>query len=269
MALVKCPECGKENVSSAAYSCPNCGFPLKEHFSSTPIEQETVKSVVYYDVLEGKEEHIFSNGLNNSAVGRYRDNLGEHDYYVEDNILYITRNNGAKVTYLVVGDYLLNTNGKCKGVIEDGDVVNTSCTIQNFMGGEDVDTFFFDGTMVELSLGETSRGTYTRRGDIIAVCNASTGYKNNCYLIYNKTLYKYGCIKKERVHEVLALTNEGSSVGANTHRNTNDDVVRCPKCGSSSIATINRGYSLMWGFLGSGSPRNVCQKCGHKFIPGK
>ena len=45
--------------------------------------------------------------------------------------------------------------------------------------------------------------------------------------------------------------------------------LRCPKCGSTSIATINRGYSLVWGFIGSGSARNVCQSCGYKFIPGK
>ena len=31
MALVDCPECGKE-VSSTAESCPNCGFNVKEHF---------------------------------------------------------------------------------------------------------------------------------------------------------------------------------------------------------------------------------------------
>ena len=29
MAMIKCPECGKE-VSSAAPSCPNCGMPLSE-----------------------------------------------------------------------------------------------------------------------------------------------------------------------------------------------------------------------------------------------
>lgn len=43
---------------------------------------------------------------------------------------------------------------------------------------------------------------------------------------------------------------------------------KCPKCGSSSIATVNRGYSLVWGFLGSGTLMNVCQSCGHKFKPG-
>ena len=31
MALVSCPECGKE-VSSTAVSCPNCGFAVKDYF---------------------------------------------------------------------------------------------------------------------------------------------------------------------------------------------------------------------------------------------
>lgn len=43
----------------------------------------------------------------------------------------------------------------------------------------------------------------------------------------------------------------------------------CPKCGSTSIATTNRGHSLFWGFLGSGTPVNVCQKCGNRWMPGR
>ena len=46
------------------------------------------------------------------------------------------------------------------------------------------------------------------------------------------------------------------------------NVVKCPVCGSTAVQTVNRGYSAFWGFLGSGSPRNVCQKCGHKWKPG-
>lgn len=42
---------------------------------------------------------------------------------------------------------------------------------------------------------------------------------------------------------------------------------KCPKCNSTAIQTINRGYSFWTGFLGSGSPRNVCQKCGYKWKP--
>ena len=40
---------------------------------------------------------------------------------------------------------------------------------------------------------------------------------------------------------------------------------RCPKCGSTSIVTTNRGYSFWTGFVGSGKPMNVCQNCGHKW----
>ena len=39
----------------------------------------------------------------------------------------------------------------------------------------------------------------------------------------------------------------------------------CHKCGSTSIATVNRGFSLLTGFIGSGKPMNVCQKCGYKW----
>lgn len=42
---------------------------------------------------------------------------------------------------------------------------------------------------------------------------------------------------------------------------------RCPKCGSTAIATTNRGFSVVTGFIGSGSPRNVCQSCGYKWKP--
>lgn len=30
MALIKCPECGKE-ISDQATSCPNCGIPINAH----------------------------------------------------------------------------------------------------------------------------------------------------------------------------------------------------------------------------------------------
>lgn len=44
--------------------------------------------------------------------------------------------------------------------------------------------------------------------------------------------------------------------------------ITCPKCGSTAISTQNRGFSMVTGFIGSGDPRNVCQKCGYKWKPG-
>lgn len=45
--------------------------------------------------------------------------------------------------------------------------------------------------------------------------------------------------------------------------------VKCPKCGSTNITAGQRGYSLVWGFAGSGSTVNRCANCGHKWKPGK
>ena len=67
----------------------------------------------------------------------------------------------------------------------------------------------------------------------------------------------------ERQSAILAAESQGENTS-----NTSSSV-RCPKCGSYSVATTNRGYSLLTGFIGSGSPRNVCQKCGYKWKPGK
>lgn len=43
MALITCPECGKQ-ISSLASSCPNCGFPIKEYAVGSLTENNTVKS---------------------------------------------------------------------------------------------------------------------------------------------------------------------------------------------------------------------------------
>lgn len=98
-------------------------------------------------------------------------------------------------------------------------------------------------------------------------------YRNGLYLrvyemigtisVYDAT-YIVDCIKKNgHVPEVFNSRTSRRTV------HTIPNQVRCPKCGSISIATINRGFSIWTGFLGSGKPVNVCQACGHKFSPGK
>lgn len=40
MALVKCPECGREKVSDSADMCPDCGYAIKIHFEKVKAEEE-------------------------------------------------------------------------------------------------------------------------------------------------------------------------------------------------------------------------------------
>lgn len=40
MALIKCPECGRERVSDSAVACPDCGYGIREHFEKLRAEAE-------------------------------------------------------------------------------------------------------------------------------------------------------------------------------------------------------------------------------------
>lgn len=40
MALINCPECGKQNISDTALACPHCGFAVREHTESKQREQQ-------------------------------------------------------------------------------------------------------------------------------------------------------------------------------------------------------------------------------------
>ena len=40
MALIKCPECGREKVSDSADACPSCGFGIKQYFAEKHADEK-------------------------------------------------------------------------------------------------------------------------------------------------------------------------------------------------------------------------------------
>lgn len=78
--------------------------------------------------------------------------------------------------------------------------------------------------------------------------------------------------KMENIRQQLSDRDNQAKVQRETQQKTEEkeaNQVKCPKCGSTQIGVTNRGYSLLSGFIGSGSARNVCQNCGYKWKPGK
>ena len=57
MALVTCPECGKQNVSDAASACPECGFPIKTHFEKIRAEEARKKKAAEVKQRKLEEEN--------------------------------------------------------------------------------------------------------------------------------------------------------------------------------------------------------------------
>lgn len=75
----------------------------------------------------------------------------------------------------------------------------------------------------------------------------------------------------EEASEFLTDFIKNNFVASEKYRNYNTPipVTRCPKCGSTSITTGQRGYSLWTGFLGSNKTVNRCSNCGYTWQPKK
>ena len=48
MALVKCPECGREKVSDSAIACPDCGFGIREYYTHLKEQQDKAEKEKEY-----------------------------------------------------------------------------------------------------------------------------------------------------------------------------------------------------------------------------
>jgi hypothetical protein len=49
---------------------------------------------------------------------------------------------------------------------------------------------------------------------------------------------------------------------------TPEDIVKCTKCGSTQVHAEKRGFSMIWGTIGSRKIFITCLKCGNRFKPG-
>ena len=56
MALIKCPECGRENVSDTAEACPVCGYGIKTHFDKIKQEEERKRQQHYAEMAQQRAE---------------------------------------------------------------------------------------------------------------------------------------------------------------------------------------------------------------------
>ena len=62
MALIRCPECGKERVSDTASNCPECGFNIMEYFQRKKDKENIDDKKIYVDdnsIIDFKNEFIY------------------------------------------------------------------------------------------------------------------------------------------------------------------------------------------------------------------
>ena len=64
MALISCPECGREKVSDTTTSCPGCGYNIAEHFKRLEEQQQQQKKIKQEEEKKKKEiEDLMQKGV--------------------------------------------------------------------------------------------------------------------------------------------------------------------------------------------------------------
>lgn len=121
--------------------------------------------------------------------------------------------------------------------------------------------YFYEDTATECPYGHPIIMTSMPDDDfiILSKISDSTDFYDAMIKLHDDDIIEYELKMSQFRSQVEAQEAEAE------RKKAEDSKPRCPKCGSTSIATVNKGYSLLTGFLGSGKPMNVCQSCGHKW----
>ncbi len=72
---------------------------------------------------------------------------------------------------------------------------------------------------------------------------------------------------KPIVEKIVETKNIPQFINLPKAKQETNNKVHCPKCSCTDIGVVNRGYSMLTGFIGSGKAMNVCKKCGYKWKP--
>ncbi|MGN1083222.1 MAG: zinc-ribbon domain-containing protein [Candidatus Avispirillum sp.] len=285
MALIKCPECQRE-ISDKAKQCIHCGYPIEEINNTKESVEQEIEDKKYIDLISSLENKFSKFVSQPYSLNKNFENFISQNKWIINEIEKSLRNNcDSKSEDFVIKKFL-------DMIIKAADWTNWS-SIKEVL------------EIIDFSLISDETMNYTTNVIYKAI---STPDEFGCYedILYSYPIYQilvFGSDKNKqkllhhlrKVHAGLTTSgyenvmnvcvnrmglkyiNDNSVDFSTTNtfspkqtivQNAESNAIKCPKCGSTSIATINRGYSLVLGFIGSGSARNVCQKCGYKFKPG-
>lgn len=103
MALIKCPECGKE-VSDQAVTCPNCGYPIAEKKIHQEIFDRIPECVEEYRATWAQFSDKLDSGNTSTGAAIRRQRLKENgkDLYM---MYYILKSKGIDVTKPSILDF--------------------------------------------------------------------------------------------------------------------------------------------------------------------
>ena len=274
MALVKCPECGREKVSDSAEACPDCGFNIRKYY-------EDVNTDVFYMIgIYQNKKFIFLNGFEEGTNGIYTSDV-DRNYYVKNGLVYLPGGDA----YILTDKFLVQAEKdtiEFEGHIPNGITFDVAIYGNHFTAGKSKWIFSKDGTVTN---EDGERGIYRRKGDFLAykMSNSSSITLRDSVqilFIHEDKLYYSGFVKENCISDVMALKNEIQNekypfeipmpIESNSY-SYSSNIPKCPICQSANLKKISglskAGSVAMWGIFAAGRTSKTwhCNNCGSEW----
>ena len=240
MALVKCPECGKENVSDTAESCPECGYAIKEHFARIARKEQLIEQENQFELKRKQESDKLQAELNQKLS-----EIDNMDY-------------PKKPTFF---GQLFHSEGGGNGLSYSTLIALIFSFLLGFVSK------FFIVIFVLLLVLWTPFWLFITYGDYKSMLSLYE-YKTSDFEKYKQD--KKAMIKKEYDNYSYNMARYGSRIAPMPKISTPNNQMKCPVCGStniSKISTLNRTVSVATVGLASSKigKQYECKSCKHKW----
>ncbi len=271
MALIKCPECGRE-ISNKSKQCIHCGFPLDEIVSQNSKIDDTKYEIYTAPPITEKYKIIMTDpGINkiriieeledmcNFTSSKAEEIVNSLPSIIKETLSYDTAKQ-IKDALSEVGAYVSLKTEKCNIPPE----INPDSSKYQYFGIKILDTESasqYTRTLLMNARLLNQSTTQIEYSDIVA--SGIPLQKVEVFIEYLKDNNVKGEIFKDTFNDSIN-TQMIEFIDKNLNKNS---PVCCPRCGSTQITTGQRGFSILTGFLGSNKTVNRCAKCGHSWTP--
>lgn len=259
MALIKCPECGRE-VSDRAPACVHCGFPLQMAQAETYSIEDFNDAIaeVFLDFKDNPDDYNRKlinilpqvkeevRKLKREARQGTVDDTSAQDA-IAIGILTGLIINKMQVSWPVCKSFCEQIDFDSLSDVTKDRIAKRFCSLIQKDSDYNWDIMFWFPIYKILEC-EARRGT----DELTRVL------KDNSDAFGQS---KYSAVMS------FAKTNTDSIVEKVIRDDRNAGKLCCPKCGSTNVTTGARGYNIWTGFLGSGKTVNRCGSCGHMWKP--
>lgn len=258
MSLINCPECGKE-ISDKSSQCIHCGYPLN-NYSANAKDIPTLKE----DILKLVAARVQSKESGSEATIKLYPNISEKIAEIRSSNAECVEDTIAQIIYDSLKEMEIYNNWKStKLYYELVDFSKLSSDMFKFLAsayGEKCERCKKLNGFPTIDWFPIYQIVTYATSDISNQLKEAMGSQQ-----YNTLLQWHSNNPDKTTYEsALASVPHFSSLNA---KSSSTNTLKCPKCGSTSVTTTTKGYSILTGFIGSGKVINICGNCGNKWKP--